>query len=57
MIEKRLKMECNETSVCSFDGVLLCYNNLIDVNCENVKKVTVNYVSSIEMIIYRQRYL
>lgn len=32
---------CNEKSVCS-DDVLLFYNNLIDVNCENVEKVTVN---------------
>lgn len=47
-------MECNEMSVCSGDGVLLCYSNLIDFNCEKVQKVAVNYVASIEMIIYRQ---
>lgn len=34
---------CNEMNVCS-DDVLLCYNNLIEVNCENVEKVTVNYL-------------
>lgn len=45
-------MECNEASVC-VDRVLLYYN-LIEVNCENVEKVTVNYVASIEMIIYWQ---
>lgn len=27
--------------------VLLCYNNLIDVNCKNVEKVTVNYTLDI----------
>ena len=37
---KRLRMESN----CHVDDALLCYNNLIEVNCKNVEKVTVNYM-------------
>lgn len=38
-------MEFNETNECSDDDVLLlCYNKLIEVNCETVKKVAVNYM-------------
>lgn len=39
-------MESNETVECDDydDDVLLYYNKLIEVNCENVKKVTVNYM-------------
>lgn len=42
------KMESNETVECDDydDDVLLYYNKLIEVNCENVKKVTVNYMES-----------
>lgn len=41
-------MESNETVECDDydDDVLLYYNKLIEVNCENVKKVTVNYMES-----------
>lgn len=42
------KMETNESSECSYDVLLLCYNKLIEVNCETVEKVAVNYVLSVE---------
>lgn len=37
-------MESNESIVNRVDDVLLCYNNLIEVNCKNAEKVTVNYM-------------
>lgn len=37
-------MESNESIVWRVDDVLLCYNNLIEVNCKNAEKVTVNYI-------------
>lgn len=44
-----LRMESNETVAFGEDDVLLYYNKLIEVNCRNVKKVTVNYMSKVYM--------